>query len=101
MENYLHHWTLTECSPDYETVFLKNFTTPAPGYCFADVEAKMDPMWSQVQTYCKSVSLVWAVGGDVIQDFPQNLAYPMGGPSGFKYFFLQIHYNNPALTPSI
>ena len=31
-----------------------------------------------------------------IQDFPQNLAYPLGGSEDeFKYFFLELHYDNP------
>jgi hypothetical protein len=31
-----------------------------------------------------------------IQYFPSDLAYPMGGsPNEFKYFRLEIHYNNP------
>ncbi len=32
-------------------------------------------------------------------DFPSNLAYPLGGPNAdFKYFFLELHYTNPALV---
>ena len=31
-----------------------------------------------------------------IQDFPEDLAYPLGGSENeFKYFMLQIHYDNP------
>ena len=31
-----------------------------------------------------------------VQDFPEDVAYPLGGSSNeFKYFILQIHYNNP------
>ncbi len=33
-----------------------------------------------------------------IQDFPADLAYPLGGSQNeFKYFILQIHYNNQNL----
>ena len=33
-----------------------------------------------------------------IQDFPSDMGYPLGGsPNEFKYFVLQLHYNNPQL----
>ena len=33
----------------------------------------------------------------MIQDIPENLAYPLGGsPSEMKYFYLQVHYDNPS-----
>jgi hypothetical protein len=32
---------------------------------------------------------------------PQNIAYPLGGPKAdFKYFYIQMHYSNPAIIPS-
>ncbi len=37
----------------------------------------------------------WAVGGDLIADFPESFAYPIGGSENeFKYFYLQMHYEN-------
>ena len=34
-----------------------------------------------------------------VQDFPADLAYPMGGSDDeFKYFVFEIHYDNPELT---
>ncbi len=68
----------------------------------------------------------WAIGGDDVRYFklfslkknisylklflffsnckisylPSDLAYPVGGsPNEFKYFMLEIHYNNPNLLP--
>ena len=37
-----------------------------------------------------------------IQNIQSNLAYPVGGnPDEFKYFVLEIHYNNPSSLPGI
>ena len=45
---------------------------------------------------------VWAVGGDLVQDFPQDMAYPIGGSDEeFKYFYLQVHYDNAELHKGI
>ena len=34
-----------------------------------------------------------------IQDFPSDMAYPLGGPDAdSKYFVLQMHYDNPNKT---
>jgi len=45
--------------------------------------------------------VAWAIGADLIQDFPSNIAYPLGGTNGdFKYFYMQMHYNNPSLVQS-
>lgn len=44
----------------------------------------------------------WAIGSPLVQDFPQDIAYPLGGSSNeFKYFYLQMHYDNPGLIPSM
>lgn len=45
--------------------------------------------------------MAWATGGDLVQDFPENFGYPLGGSGGIKYFFLQMHYENPAMTQNV
>jgi len=51
-----------QCSPEYETVFLKNNTEPRPGIC-AD---NTNPEWDLPQKYCNKISFGWAVGGDLV-----------------------------------
>lgn len=82
-----------ECNDDFENVYLKNNPYPDPSYCV--VENHQFPEWADPVSYCGRSSLVWAVGSSDIQDFPEDIAYPMGGENNFKYFFFQIHYNNP------
>ena len=73
---------------------------PNPGICVANSDATEE--WLPIMSLCRKISLVWAVGGSQVQDFPPDLAYPMGGPDAeFKYFFLEMHYDNPQQAPSI
>ena len=93
-KKYLHHWVMYECSKEYETVYLKNQTEPKPGLC-ANVGVKT-PEWDLPMRYCNRISLVWAVGGDLINDMPPKLGYPLGGSEDeTKFFFLEMHYENP------
>lgn len=93
----LHHWSFNECDKEFETVFLKNAssTLPEPGLCVNENGATTQ--WEKIFSHCGKPSFVWAVGGAHVQDFPSDLAYPIGGgdDDSFKYFFLQIHYDNP------
>jgi hypothetical protein len=91
---------MNECNEEFETVYLKNHTIPAPGACVLD--SVFQPEWNDISSYCGRISLVWAVGGSEIQDFPLDLAYPIGGTTNkFKYFYIEMHYNNPQHVPSI
>lgn len=81
--------------------YLKNNTIPKPGMCVNNVGGLLSD-WMSIYQICRRVSLVWAVGGSEVQDFPEHLAYPIGGSKdSFRYFFVEIHYNNPDQTPSI
>lgn len=42
----------------------------------------------------------WAVGGDYVQDMPEGFGYAVG-PNEFKYFFLEIHYENPTMSRDV
>jgi hypothetical protein len=90
-----------ECDSNFESQYLANNKIPEPGPCFA-LDPSQDPKdWLTIRGFCYKISLVWAVGGEIIQDFPSNLAYPLGGSTKeFKYFFLEMHYDNPDLKPS-
>ena len=35
----------------------------------------------------------------LLQDFvyPENVAYPMGGPGSARFLVIEMHYNNPDL----
>ena len=79
-------------------MFLKsNKAPPAPGPCEESLGSKnYDPKWKEVRQYCSRATLGWAIGGDVILDFPDNLGYPIGGSEyDLKYIMLEIHYDNP------
>ena len=90
---------MSECTRELETVYMVNNSLPDPGVCVNDNGPT--GFWSSIFMYCKRTSLVWAVGGEAIQDFPSDLAYPVGGPDAeFKYFFLEMHYDNPQKIPS-
>lgn len=81
---YVHHWLIYECSSSF------NYSnSPKPGLCSTNE-------WLDTSIYCSRISLGWAVGGPLIQDMPQDIAYPIGGSNAeFKYFYLQMHYDNP------
>jgi hypothetical protein len=88
-EKYVHHWTMNECTVQYETEYLRNNSNPTPGLCVSGGE------WARVRSYCNKLTLVWATGGDLVTDFPANMGYPVGGDvNDFKYFFLEMHYEN-------
>ncbi len=91
-----------ECEESFETVFLKNNNTvPTPGSCFPDKPSETNE-WRKASKHCSKISLVWAVGGSTIQDFPNDIAYPLGrNASTSKYFYLEIHYDNPAIKKGV
>ena len=66
---YLHHWVVYECNKQYETEFLKNNTEPAPGPCAKEEanDSNYITNWYEARQYCQKISLVWAVGGDMVQ----------------------------------
>lgn len=98
-EKHYHHWVLNECSKQFETDYLQKNPFPQPGYCVTD--NSVPDYWANIMQYCMKVSLVWAVGSSTIQDFPDDFAYPLGGSDNeFKYFYLEIHYDNPNHEPS-
>jgi hypothetical protein len=88
--SHYHHWVMQECSSDFESVYLKNHPFPEPGNCVED-ESTVN-RWDDIQSYCPTSSMAWAVGSSDIQKFPQDIAYPI---EGFKYFYFQVHFDNP------
>jgi hypothetical protein len=100
-QKFIHHWILYECTPQFETEYLKNNSVPEPGVCFSlDPKQKPDTTFSSVMPYCTRTTYDWGIGSPIVQDFPQDIAYPIGGPQAeFTYFYLEIHYDNPSLKP--
>jgi len=77
--NFLHHWNIYECDSDYENIYLKNNTQPEPSISEPlDPLLPYNPQWALVSKYCSKISWVWAKGGELVLDFPQDLAYPIG-----------------------
>ncbi len=64
-EKLVHHWTMNECSNEVEKVYA-NKSMPQPGSCVSDDEKDE---WNQFRRYCKKISLVWAVGGPLVNIF--------------------------------
>ena len=101
-ENLIHHWTITECSREFETEYLAKKGMPEPGPCYPFHKSQPKTEWPEVSKYCTTVSFVWAVGSPLVQDFPEDIAYPSGGADGdYTYFYLQLHYDNPNLIDGI
>jgi hypothetical protein len=95
----VHHWVIYQCSHDLEREYLSKNPVPQPGNCvdFSYTHSENPTnTWLSVSKYCRSATSAWAIGGDVIQDFPQGLGFPIGGEnSEFTYFFIEVHYDNP------
>ncbi|CAF3441100.1 unnamed protein product [Rotaria sp. Silwood1] len=36
----------------------------------------------------------WAIGGDHLVEYPQDVGYPIGGDFPVKYYMIQIHFDN-------
>ena len=91
-----------ECEESFESDFLKNNNTiPTPGSCFPEKPSETSE-WRKAAKHCSKISLTWAVGGSIIQDFPNDIAYPLGrNASTSKYFYLEIHYDNPEIIKDI
>jgi hypothetical protein len=104
-DKYVHHWLVYQCSHQFESEYLVNNPFPQPGHCFDDKDTfSSNPKntWLNVHEYCRTVTSLWAVGGDLIQDFPENTGFPIGGAdSESSYFYIQMHYDNPMLLKSI
>jgi hypothetical protein len=85
-----------ECSKEFETVYLKENPFPDAEVCVSEDHSSKS--WDKIFQYCNKILVVWNIGGPAIQDFPSDFAYPI--EDDFKYFFIQIHYNNPNQIPS-
>ena len=48
-----------------------------------------------MQTYCIIATVIF-----VLQDFvyPNNVAYPIGGPDSHRFMVMQVHYDNPMMN---
>ena len=76
----VHHWNIYECDSDYENIYLINNTSPNASISegLSPILLPNNPQWNVVFKYCSKISWVWAKGGNMNLDFPQDLAYPIG-----------------------
>lgn len=93
---YVHHWLMYECQDSFASEYLPEYGWPAGASCLSGGN-----QWDKVQQYCKKISLAWAVGGDLEVTLPEEYGYPIGGEGEFRYFFIQMHYENPNLDEII
>ncbi|CAF1402975.1 unnamed protein product, partial [Didymodactylos carnosus] len=84
----VHHFGLLECDP---TAVFDDNNLPN-GIC-DDIIQSIFPCFTNVAS-------IWAVGGDEMMEYPEIGGYPIGGDFEIKYYMLQMHYDNPKLTPN-
>ncbi|CAF3387948.1 unnamed protein product [Rotaria sp. Silwood1] len=83
----VHHLLLYECNP---TAVFDDNNLP-DGLC--------DEIMPKIAQCASNIASGWAVGGDDIVEFPEIGGYPVGGDFEIKYYMVQMHYDNPKLTP--
>jgi hypothetical protein len=86
-----------KCDSTLETEYLNNHPVPEPATCLHNEGA-----WGIIRAHCSKITLAWATGGDYDVTFPKEYGFPMGGEhQGSKHFFIEIHYENPAMEKSM
>ena len=67
---------------------MKNNTEPRPSISEnLDSSLPYNPQWNTVFKFCSKISWVWAKGGELALDFPDDLAYPIGRHFASPFFF--------------
>jgi len=56
-----------------------------------------DNMIDLMTYFASNFATAWAVGGDLITEYPVEAGLPIGGDHQTKYYMIQIHYDNPRL----
>ncbi|CAF1166007.1 unnamed protein product [Adineta steineri] len=59
-----------------------------------------DEHYRELSACFTGTSTIWAVGGEPLVEFPEEAGYPVSGDFASKYYMLEMHYNNPKLTPN-
>ncbi|KAI3388512.1 hypothetical protein SNEBB_010167 [Seison nebaliae] len=89
-KEFLHHFILYFCPADVDDTFvqkLKPKVGQLGGPCFR-------PQFNPIYSKCSgNVVGAWAVGGELIFDFPPDVAYRLD--TKYKYFMLETHFDNP------
>lgn len=86
--NFVHHMLVYLCELDAADI-------ETQGICFSgDVGGSVNE--------CTSSQLIaaWAVGGEDFV-YPENVAFPIGGPGNQFGIVLEMHYDNPGLTSGV
>ncbi|UJR14303.1 hypothetical protein I4U23_001293 [Adineta vaga] len=82
----VHHLNLYECDP---TATFDDENLP---------DDLCDEIENQIQLCSSNFATVWAIGGDVTREFPEEAGYAIGGNYETKYYMIQMHYDNPRLN---
>ncbi|CAF4341241.1 unnamed protein product [Rotaria sp. Silwood2] len=82
----VHHMLIFECDP---SIVFDDNNLP---------DDLCDNLLQQLQPCFVNSATGWAVGGNDIVEFPDEIGYPIGGDFVIKYYLIQIHYDNPRLT---
>ncbi|CAF4122703.1 unnamed protein product [Rotaria magnacalcarata] len=79
----IHHMVVYECDP---AATFDDANLP---------DDACDNVYVQVPLCMSNSASVWAIGGDDLEEFPEEAGYPVGGNFPVKYYVLEIHYDNP------
>ncbi|CAF2441731.1 unnamed protein product [Rotaria sp. Silwood2] len=84
-QDIVHHMTTYECNAAAE---------------FDDAklpEGVCDDHINQFSACLSNMANGWAVGGDHIVEYPEEVGYPVGGDFPVKYYMIQTHFDNAHL----
>ncbi|CAF1026501.1 unnamed protein product [Rotaria sp. Silwood1] len=81
-QDIVHHMTTYEC--DAASKF--DDSKLPEGVC--------DDHINQFSSCLSNMANGWAIGGDHLVEYPQDVGYPIGGDFPVKYYMIQIHFDN-------
>ncbi|CAF0807769.1 unnamed protein product [Adineta ricciae] len=81
----IHHLLMYECD---STVTFNDSNLPS------DI---CENIYNKIGACMFNIATGWAVGGDVMSEFPSDAGYPIGGNATVKYYVVQMHYTNSDL----
>ncbi|UJR36633.1 hypothetical protein I4U23_029352 [Adineta vaga] len=85
---HIHHLLMYECDPSAR---------------FNDSDLSSDiceNIYNKIAPYMTNIATGWAVGEDLMSEFPPEAGYPTGNNFSVKYYVIQMHYSNPQLCTS-
>ncbi|KAA0192044.1 hypothetical protein HAZT_HAZT001912 [Hyalella azteca] len=93
-KQYVHHMLFYECHIDDSSSRLQRYVDQPGVQCYGP---DMPLSWYR----CGRPLVAWGTGGEG-EALPPHVGTPLGEEwNGATYFMLEIHYNNPTMTPDV